>query len=250
MLEWLLHRSPSGTRMGAASSASYRPLLEALEDRWVPSTTTVEGLPNPGSSDFPITFKATIVGDPNSSSLNGTVTFFADGVSIGSVQVQAICNPPLPPMTSAIASARLAPGNHTITAVFKSNDSSQTNSQGSVTEAVRGDDNTDPPIHIRRFLQFKFGPHRVKETIKLTNPTGKTIKGPFYLILNGLNMFIQVDGAAGLTSQMQPLGSPYVPLSVKSIGPRKTVTVTLVFEDPLQFPISYTPRLITGTPPF
>ncbi|MFC5462382.1 ExeM/NucH family extracellular endonuclease [Massilia niabensis] len=79
-------------------------------------------------------------------------------------------------------------------------------------------------------------------TVKITNTSGATIKGPLHLVMQGLTAGVSLDGKSG-----EQGGAPYLTLTATSIAPGASITVSTTFTNPSKASIGYTPKLFTGT---
>jgi hypothetical protein len=232
-----------------------RPFLELLEDRSVPSTTTIAATPNPATPDvvvsFPVTVASTTSGNTD---LQGNVTVVdaTTGTLIDQrTKIFVSGVPGTPILFQFTASAKLSPGTHIIVAEFDSTDSFEPGSKGSVSVTVQvpkpPDDIIFPPVGIRRLGTGHRGKHHLTQVVTIKNTGAKAISGNLYLVVDGLSPGITLDGAAGVTTVHPPLGSPYVALGQRTIAPHKSIKVKLSFEDPQGLPLQDSFRLLEGT---
>jgi hypothetical protein len=100
------------------------------------------------------------------------------------------------------------------------------------------------------------GTHPFKQRLTLRLPKNATaLSGPLWLVLDGLPPEVingQPQGVIltnqlGVTQFRAPLGSPFVLLLGGQLQPGKKLTLDLVFADPLELPITYTPRVLAGS---
>jgi|GEM_PF-945928 len=92
--------------------------------------------------------------------------------------------------------------------------------------------------------------NRVVQTVTVTNTGSSEVPGPVYLALGDLSSNTALANAAGMTSRVAPMSSPYVLVSNSSIAAGASVTVVLEFTPPSSGGVSYTPRavVIAGAP--
>jgi hypothetical protein len=86
--------------------------------------------------------------------------------------------------------------------------------------------------------------------VRIQNTGSVAVPGPLYLVLDNLSSNATLDNAAGTTSVLAPLGSPYVLVSLDgdSLAPGDSAVAQLDFSDPSLQPISYTSRVLPVTP--
>jgi hypothetical protein len=90
-------------------------------------------------------------------------------------------------------------------------------------------------------------PNVMAETIRVTNISGCTLSGPISLVINNLSMNAVLLNASGVTTNVAPLGSPYITLNTGGLQPGSVFTVTLRFKNtPAFMPIFYTTRVVAG----
>jgi phosphatidylinositol-3-phosphatase len=97
-------------------------------------------------------------------------------------------------------------------------------------------------------------PHttQVSQVVRIKNEGTTDIPGPLYLVLDNLSAGVTVDDAAGTTSVLAPLGSPYIQIGDAGdenvIHPHQTIVVKLSFESTSSAPITYSTRVLPVTP--
>jgi hypothetical protein len=228
----------------------YQPQVEHFEDRTVPSATTVVGSPNPGTPDVPISFSVTIkTTNPNDTDLQGNVTVVIDSQIIdqrNNIFIGGV--PGTPIMFQFTDSAKLAFGDHTIVVSFNSTDPGEPSSSGQTVEHIPMPDDIEPvPDLIKPFFTTHLKHHRIKQVVKITDPTSSPTSGNLFLVVDGLNPNITLEGAAGVTKVHPPLDSPFVALGHRQIKPHKSIKVTLFFDDPMGLALHDKFRLLEGT---
>lgn len=90
---------------------------------------------------------------------------------------------------------------------------------------------------------------RYAQTITLKNTSAQPIAVPLSLVFDGLSATASLFGAAGVTTAVAPLGSPYVTVSVGAdsvLSPDETATVNVEFSNPTNQPITYVSRALAG----
>lgn len=97
---------------------------------------------------------------------------------------------------------------------------------------------TPPTISRGGFALNRKNTSQVTQQVTLKNFSAQTIPGPIYLVLDSLSSNTTLVGANGTTSG----GSPYV-ISVGSLAPGASVTLSLTFTNPTSGGITYTPRV-------
>ncbi len=86
------------------------------------------------------------------------------------------------------------------------------------------------------------------QTDTLTNTTLNPIAGPLYLALDSLSVTATLANAAGASTNVAPLGSPYVQVlgSGGSLAPGAAISAILEFANPTRAGITYTGRILSG----
>jgi len=79
-------------------------------------------------------------------------------------------------------------------------------------------------------------------TVTVTNTSGAAINGPLQLRLDGLPAGVTLDNKSG-----EQGGAPYITMSGGTLAAGAQMTVNLTFSDPSRTPISFTPKIISGT---
>ncbi|MGB8169098.1 MAG: alkaline phosphatase D family protein [Chthoniobacteraceae bacterium] len=91
---------------------------------------------------------------------------------------------------------------------------------------------------------------RFVQSVTVRNAGTTAITSPLSLVLDSLSVNASLDGAAGTTANLAPLGSPYVFVPVGSdnaLTPGESVTIVLNFVNPTRGAITYDARVVTGT---
>ncbi len=247
----------------------FRPQLECLEDRSVPTatTTTLTASLNPALVGQPVTFTATVTGGdfpaggspgPGFFLTSGTndVTFFDGATPFGTVK-------PTPTgganneSRAQFTTSGLGVGTHAITAryngatffdgvTFFYNDASTSSAVNEVISA--------PPPSIAADVSAAVSVARVPipglhnpavRLVKLHNAGGTTVEGPIYLVLHGLKRKVRLKGASGLAQQHGKPGDPFVLLNV-SLRPGEEFTLLLRFSNPKHKTIRFTAQVLAG----
>ena len=87
---------------------------------------------------------------------------------------------------------------------------------------------------------------RYSQIVTLRNNTAGPITGPLSLVLDNLSSNATLLNPTGSTILMLPSGSPYVNASPSSLAAAASVSITLLFTNPTDTPISYTTRVLAG----
>src|SRR5262245_17409483 len=252
-------RRPAGTP--AARRKPYRPRLECLECRAVPTatTTTLTASVNPATVGQAVTFTATITGGdfPAGSPAGGMLdqVTFLDGATPLTALIPELTGGPNHESRAQFTTAGLGAGTHSITAQYRGgagvvdsfNDPSTSNA---VAEVV----NQPPPpgaadvtalVSVTR-RKPRPGPGGVlRQQVLLRNVGGTTLLGPLYLVLDGLPAKVRLRNAAGLTQARARPGDPYL-LSNVALLPGGEVALTLVFRNPSHRRVSFTAEVFAG----
>src|SRR5262249_34254676 len=86
------------------------------------------------------------------------------------------------------------------------------------------------------------------QQITLTNNTGRTLLGPFYLAIDNLTEGVTLANQSGLTTIFSPLGVPQIQVAGGSLAPGASVAVTLQFNNPNGGAISWADRTLNSIP--
>ena len=86
--------------------------------------------------------------------------------------------------------------------------------------------------------------------VRIQNTGSVPVPGPLFLVLDNLSENATLNNAAGTTSVLAPLGSPYVQVNLdgNSLAPGDSAVVQLNFSDPSLQPITFTTRVLPVTP--
>ncbi len=101
--------------------------------------------------------------------------------------------------------------------------------------------------------QIVFNPHTeiYSQQVLVTDSGTGLAAGPLWLVLDDLSPNATLLNAAGLTTVLAPLGSPYVqvtPEGASVLGPKQSRSLLLQFENPSQAPITYNARVVDVVP--
>jgi uncharacterized membrane protein len=101
----------------------------------------------------------------------------------------------------------------------------------------------------RSGFRFNFATQKFIQTDTLTNTSASAITGPIYLILDNLSANATLANASGHTTQVAPIGSPFITAvpSGGSLAPGGSVAVTLQFSDPTRTGITYSTEVLAGS---
>ena len=102
---------PRTGNLGASTAA---PLTETIIS--IPTTTTVTAAPNPGAQNQPITLVATVAASVGTNAPLGFVTFFDSGAPIGTGVLPVVSGTTI--AAASLVISTLAPGTHSITALY------------------------------------------------------------------------------------------------------------------------------------
>jgi hypothetical protein len=256
--------------LGRPTSASkpnprFRPQLECLEDRSVPSNTatTLTTSLNPATLGQPITFTATVTGGFFPAGANpgggfflksGTndVTFFDGATPLTTIK-------PTPTgganneSRALFTSSALGLGTHAITARYNG-----VIFGGAIVD-VGGDPSTSKAVNevINPAIALdaaavSVAPVRLPglrnatvQLVRLRNTGGTTVEGPLYLVLHGLRRGVRLKGASGVAQQHGRPGDPFLALNV-TLLPGGELTLGLLFSNPTRRTIRFTAQVLAG----
>ena len=90
--------------------------------------------------------------------------------------------------------------------------------------------------------------HRWFQAVTLANTGGTALAGIVSLVLANLAAGISLANAnaSGTTSVVAPVGRPYVDAGVVSLAPGTTRSLSLVFNDPANLPVTYATQVLAG----
>jgi hypothetical protein len=209
------------TRTGAA----FRPRVEPLEDRTVPSTTVLTVSPNPSIARQPVTLTA-IVTESGSDELQpgdgipvpGSVQFFDGATALGTVTVTR-SSTNITQGTAQLMTMALGAGTHSLTAQYSGDIFGGLQTFGSTSNAVSDVVNPGVAADITGLTKVTvqhFPGNEALVTVK--HKTGQTISGPLYLEITGLPKNVHLLGKHGTVRAHRVKGSPFVTEDV-TIGP-------------------------------
>jgi len=98
--------------------------------------------------------------------------------------------------------------------------------------------------------------HRYSQVVQIKNTGSTPVPAPLFLVLDNLSTNATLLNSDGTTAVLEPLGSPYVKVSIGEgdgdsddvLRPHQTRTVQLQFLDPSDSAISYNARALDVTP--
>jgi hypothetical protein len=113
-------------------------------------------------------------------------------------------------------------------------------------------DDVIPTYSLEAIVQVNnVNPHgKGHDIVRIQNTGSVPVPGPLYLVLDNLSSNATLENAAGTTTVLAPLGSPYVQVNLdgNSLAPGDSAVVQLDFTDPSLQPVSYTTRVLPVTP--
>jgi Bacterial Ig-like domain (group 3) len=264
----------------------FRPQLERLEDRSVPTATTtaLTASLNPAALGQPITFTATVTGGDfpagtipqfyTRDSGTNDVTFF-DGATPLATLTPTPTGGPNNESRARFITSGLGSGTHAITAryngvrvyvdflggkYYTSEDLSTSNAVNEVITAVNEVITAPPPapppaiagdvsgaVSVAR-VPLPGARNAAVRLVRLRNTGGATVEGPLYLVLHGLKRKVRLKGASGLAQQHGQPGDPFVTLNV-SLRPGEELTLILRFSNPTHRSIRFTAQVLAGPGP-
>jgi hypothetical protein len=243
----------------------FRPQLECLEDRSVPTATTtaLTASLNPALVGQPITFTATVTGGdfpaggtPGAGFFlaggSNDVTFF-DGATPLATVTPTPTGGPNNESRALFTTPNLGLGAHAITARY--NSASFTNAafafrmdDASTSGAVNEVINPAVAADVSAAVSVVRVPGRRNAAVRqltLRNTGGGTVEGPLYLVLHGLKRKVRLKGASGLAQQHGPPGDPFITLNA-TLLPGGELTVLLRFSNPKHKTIRFTAQVLAG----
>jgi hypothetical protein len=100
-----------------------------------------------------------------------------------------------------------------------------------------------PRPHISAQVRVRHRGGRSRQRLTLSNG-GTAIRGPLFLVLDGLPPRVRLRRPAGTTQA--PVGDPFVKLDL-SLDPGQSVSVVLNFSNPRQRHLRFDVRVLAGT---
>ncbi|MDB5351906.1 MAG: hypothetical protein JWN86_3153 [Planctomycetota bacterium] len=193
-------------------------LLNTAKLSKVTSQVSLTSSSSSGFSGQPITFTAKVTNPAGSVAPTGNVTFFDGATPLGLV--------PLDSTGTAKFTTSLTPGTHSITATYNGDTTSSTSTSTAISLVVSPD--------VTSFVSVVLGAKRrrrggIIQRITITNRGNNAIGGPIFLVLDNLSSNVRLANSAGTTTNVAPLGSPFVRVSDGPLGAGSSVTVDLVF---------------------
>jgi len=109
-------------------------------------------------------------------------------------------------------------------------------------------DHVTPSVTITRSgYGYNFATRRFVQTVTLRNATANAIIGPLVLALDSLTNGVALYNPAGATGCALPAGSPYGAINA-DLPAGGSLSFSLQFVNPSQVGITYSARLLAGTP--
>jgi hypothetical protein len=249
----------------SARPRTFRPCLECLEGREVPTATTtaLTATPNPATIGQTITLTATITGGDFAGGsdlfVTDQVTFLDGATKLGTVTPKATGGPNHESRAQFTTSG-LSAGPHSLTAKYSGgfdpimllfNDAS---TSGAVSAVVNVPPAPLPPPPVSdvsgqvSVTRGKHGRHPGALQLTLRDVGGATVQGPVYLVLDGLPKGVRLKNAAGFTRAHAHHGDPFLVANV-SLLPGGEVAFTLFFRNPGHKHITFTTEVLAGPGP-
>jgi hypothetical protein len=237
------------------TASAFRPRVEQLEDRTVPSTTVLTVSPNPVTVGQSITLTA-VVADSGSDSLQpgrgipqGTVTFFDGSVTLGTISVTPSS------MISTQGSAQfttttLGVGSHSLKASYSGEyfyvppnyHTVAASTSNAVSEFVNPFVAADVTALTKVTVRHLPG-NEALVTVK--SKTGQTLGDPLELEITGLPKTVHLLGKHGTVRAHRARGSPYVVDNV-TLGPGGFVGFLVQFSDQGNKRFGFDVRVLAG----
>lgn len=202
---------------------------------------TQVALATSGSPSFagqPIVLTATVTTANNGPKPTGTVTFLDGTTPLGTSVIDA--------NGQARLTVTLANGTHSVTATFNGDGSTTTSTSAAVSQVVNPDVTSLLSIVLGRPRRRG---RRVVVTATIRNNGAGAIGGPLNLILDNLSANARLVNATGRTQVVQPLGTPFLTLSLASVGGQlgsgSSLAIDLSFTS-RRNRVNFTPRVLSG----
>jgi len=200
----------------------------------VTSSITLASSSNPGLAGQSITYTATVTNPAGAAAPTGTVAFLDGANIIGVAQLDA----------NGVAkfTTTLTPGSHSITAVYNGDNASASSTSTAVTQVINAD--------VTSLLTITLGGRKRKgrnflQRVLLKNNSTTAIGGPVFLVLNSLSSNVRLANSAGTTTNVPPLGSPFIKVSDGGIGAGSSQTIDLLLSVK-RGRVTFTPRVLSG----
>jgi hypothetical protein len=204
------------------------------------STTTLTVSPGSAAFGQPVMLTATVMG-AGGATPTGTVTFFSNGQSLGTVGLNAGGK-------AVLTVSTLVPGSDNVTAVYSGDTSFTTSTSTPASVTVSPDVTSLFSVSIAR--SHRHHGHRNRLVVTLRNQTGNLIPAPLLLVLDNLTAGAQLIDASGTTHVLPPLGDPFVTVDLggaSAVAPGGSVRVNLDFAGRAARAVQFTARVIAGT---
>jgi hypothetical protein len=87
----------------------------------------------------------------------------------------------------------------------------------------------------------------LRQSFLLQNVSGMAIRGPLYIVLDGLGKKVHLLNVGGVSTAHLTPGDPCVVVPVDQLAPGQAVPVTLLFAARLKAPVQFTTAVLAGT---
>ncbi len=84
------------------------------------------------------------------------------------------------------------------------------------------------------------------QKITITNNNATALNGPFFVVLDSLSVNATLSNASGTTSVYTPAGSSFIAVPGATLAPGASASVTLLFNNPTNAAIIYSPRTLNS----
>jgi hypothetical protein len=230
------------------TASSFRPCVEKLEDRTVPSNTALTVSPNPAIAGQSITLSALVTANlsdfvqPGGGFPPGQVTFF-DGAAPLKTVVVTPSSSNLRQGSAQLTTSSLGVGTHSLIAKYSGDDvilggSTAGSTSNTVSEVVNPELAADVTSLTRVTVRRLPGNEAL---VLVKNKSGQTIGGLLYLEITGLPKTVHLLGKHGTIHAHKPKGSPFVTDNV-TLGPGGFVGFLLQFSGNANFGV----RVLAG----